>query len=114
MTYAYTKLHTEFCTSTPILVPSTNGPGTEGAPRGENHLYPMVGDVVCCCIADRTNADENVAVDDAPPLRPLASLKWPYVPEESAYPDPLKRDDPKPLQLPQYEAIGPYKRPLNL
>lgn len=40
------------------------------------------------------------------PLRSLASLKWPYVPEESAYPDPLKRDDPKPLQLPQYEAIG--------
>lgn len=40
------------------------------------------------------------------PLRSLASLKWPYVPEESAFPDPLKRDDPKPLQLPQYEAIG--------
>jgi hypothetical protein len=28
------------------------------------------------------------------------------VPEESAYPDPLKRDDPKPLQTAQYEAIG--------
>lgn len=42
----------------------------------------------------------------SPPLRPLTSLKWPYVPEESAYPDPLKRDDPKSLQLPQYEAIG--------
>ncbi|KAI0633527.1 hypothetical protein C8Q77DRAFT_1115473 [Trametes polyzona] len=40
------------------------------------------------------------------PLRSLASLKWPYVPEESAFPDPLKRDDPKPLQLPQYEAIA--------
>jgi len=40
------------------------------------------------------------------PLRPLTSLKWPYVPEESAYPDPLKRDDPKPLQTGQYEAIG--------
>ncbi|TFK85811.1 hypothetical protein K466DRAFT_174588 [Polyporus arcularius HHB13444] len=40
------------------------------------------------------------------PLRSLASLKWPYVPEESAYPDPLKRDDPKPLQLSQYEAIA--------
>lgn len=39
-------------------------------------------------------------------LRPLTSLKWPYVPEESAYPDPLKRDDPKDLQLRQYEAIG--------
>ena len=40
------------------------------------------------------------------PLRPLTSLKWPYIPEESAYPDPLKRDDPKVVQLAQYEAIG--------
>jgi len=40
------------------------------------------------------------------PLRPLTSLKWPYVPEASAYPDPLKRDDPKPLQTAQYEAIA--------
>ncbi|KAF7981914.1 hypothetical protein HWV62_31519 [Athelia sp. TMB] len=39
-------------------------------------------------------------------LRPLTSLRWPYVPDESAYPDPLKRDDPKPLQLSQYEAIA--------
>ncbi|KAF9449186.1 hypothetical protein P691DRAFT_728376 [Macrolepiota fuliginosa MF-IS2] len=39
-------------------------------------------------------------------LRPLTSLKWPYAPEESAYPDPLKRDDPKDLQLRQYEAIA--------
>ncbi|TEB37331.1 hypothetical protein FA13DRAFT_1726403 [Coprinellus micaceus] len=43
---------------------------------------------------------------DPPVLRPLTSLKWPYVPEESAYPDPLKRDDPKVLQLRQYEAIA--------
>ncbi|KAF7357904.1 hypothetical protein MVEN_00836700 [Mycena venus] len=47
------------------------------------------------------------ADDDAQPLRPLTSLKWPYVPEESAYPDPLKRVDPKSLQTQQYEAIGP-------
>ncbi|KAH9961534.1 hypothetical protein BC827DRAFT_1131452, partial [Russula dissimulans] len=39
-------------------------------------------------------------------LRPLSSLKWPFVPEETAYPDPLKRDDPKPLQTAQYEAIA--------
>lgn len=39
-------------------------------------------------------------------LRPLTSLKWPYVPEESAYVDPLKRDDPKVVQLSQYETIG--------
>ncbi|KAJ7502457.1 hypothetical protein B0H11DRAFT_2223369 [Mycena galericulata] len=50
--------------------------------------------------------DEPFPDDDAPPLRPLTSLKWPYVPEESAYPDPLKRDEPKPLQMHQYEAIA--------
>ncbi|KAL9711470.1 hypothetical protein Ac2012v2_004541 [Leucoagaricus gongylophorus] len=40
------------------------------------------------------------------PFRPLTSLNWPYVPEESVFPDPLKRDDPKDLQLRQYEAIA--------
>ena len=52
--------------------------------------------------------DPNQGEVDAPkpPLRPLTSLRWPYVPEESAYPDPLKRDDPKTLQLRHYEAIG--------
>ncbi|RPD78633.1 hypothetical protein L226DRAFT_298789 [Lentinus tigrinus ALCF2SS1-7] len=45
-------------------------------------------------------------IAEEPSLRSLASLKWPYVPEESAFPDPLKRDDPKPLQIPQYEAIA--------
>lgn len=55
--------------------------------------------------APNANADAALPPPD-PPLRPLTSLKWPYVPEESAYPDPLKRDDPKPLQLHQYEAIG--------
>jgi len=45
-------------------------------------------------------------IRESQPLRSLTSLRWPYVPEESAYPDPLKRDDPKPLQLSEYEAIG--------
>ncbi|CAA7261870.1 unnamed protein product [Cyclocybe aegerita] len=49
---------------------------------------------------------DEAALADPTPLRPLTSLKWPYVPEESAFPDPLKRDDPKTLQLPQYEAIA--------
>ncbi|KAI0301044.1 hypothetical protein B0F90DRAFT_1629110 [Multifurca ochricompacta] len=48
----------------------------------------------------------NEIVKEEVPLRPLTSLKWPYVPEESAYPDPLKRDDPKPLQMAQYETIA--------
>ncbi|KAI0666003.1 hypothetical protein C8Q78DRAFT_1062567 [Trametes maxima] len=56
--------------------------------------------------ASREQLLPDASVDDGRPLRPLASLKWPYVPEESAFPDPLKRDDPKPLQLPQYEAIS--------
>ncbi|KAL1693653.1 hypothetical protein GGG16DRAFT_49140 [Schizophyllum commune] len=46
---------------------------------------------------------------DEKPLKPLTSLKWPYVPEESAYPDPLTRDDPKPLSLRQYEGIATSK-----
>ncbi|KAG7452035.1 uncharacterized protein BT62DRAFT_960024 [Guyanagaster necrorhizus] len=45
-------------------------------------------------------------VEEPKLLRSLASLNWPYVPERSAYPDPLQRDDPKPLQLHQYEAIA--------
>ena len=51
---------------------------------------------------------------DIEPLRPLTSLKWPYVPEESAYPDPLKRDDPKVIQLSQYEAIGDSSPPVYI
>ncbi|KAF9650399.1 hypothetical protein BDM02DRAFT_3093177, partial [Thelephora ganbajun] len=47
---------------------------------------------------------QDVEMDE--PLRPLTSLKWPYVPDKSAYPDPLKRDDPKTVQLSQYEAIA--------
>ena len=57
------------------------------------------------------NSPDGPALPDpSQPLRPLTSLNWPYVPEEPAYPDPLKRDDPKSLQLHQYEAIGtcPY------
>ncbi|THV05384.1 hypothetical protein K435DRAFT_790202 [Dendrothele bispora CBS 962.96] len=49
---------------------------------------------------------EDETLEEPEPLRPLTSLKWPYVPEESAYPDPLARDDPKPLQLRHYEAIA--------
>ncbi|KAF8198099.1 hypothetical protein BJ912DRAFT_57432 [Pholiota molesta] len=44
-------------------------------------------------------------LEEPTPLRPLTSLKWPYVPDQSAFPDPLKRDDPKTIQLHQYEAI---------
>ena len=50
--------------------------------------------------------EEESPLTSSTPLRPLTSLKWPYVPDESAFPDPLKKNDPKPLQLSQYEAIG--------
>ncbi|KAG1772612.1 hypothetical protein EV702DRAFT_620788 [Suillus placidus] len=53
-----------------------------------------------------TPSSAEETVEDPKPLRPLTSLNWPYVPEESAYPDPLKRDDPRPIQLHQYEAIA--------
>jgi hypothetical protein len=66
-----------------------------------------VGSASACNPPLTQNPDlERQDVDECEPLRPLTSLKWPYVPEESAYPDPLKRDDPKIIQLPQYEAIG--------
>ena len=58
------------------------------------------------CIQLECGCDVDDEITKDVPLRPLTSLKWPYVPEESAYPDPLKRDDPKPLQTAQYEAIG--------
>ncbi|EDR11578.1 uncharacterized protein LACBIDRAFT_313928 [Laccaria bicolor S238N-H82] len=54
--------------------------------------------------------EEEPSIKDPTPLRPLTSLRWPYVPEESAYPDPLKRDDPKTLQTSQYEAIATSAR----
>ncbi|KAL4078237.1 hypothetical protein V8B97DRAFT_2021401 [Scleroderma yunnanense] len=45
-------------------------------------------------------------LEDPSPLRALTSLNWPYIPDDSTYDDPLKRDDPKPLKLHQYEAIA--------
>ncbi|KAF8160634.1 hypothetical protein B0H34DRAFT_344813 [Crassisporium funariophilum] len=54
----------------------------------------------------KTSSEEVATLADPTPLRPLASLNWPYVPEESAFPDPLKKNDPKTLQLSQYEAIA--------
>ena len=39
-------------------------------------------------------------------LKPLTSVRWPYIPEEPSYPDPFMEAGPKPLQLKQYEAIG--------
>ncbi|KAF9520324.1 hypothetical protein BS47DRAFT_1287245, partial [Hydnum rufescens UP504] len=45
-------------------------------------------------------------VDNDSPLRPLTSVRWPYVPEPPSYEDPLTKNDPKPLQLSQYVAIA--------
>ncbi|KAJ8072587.1 hypothetical protein PM082_016146 [Marasmius tenuissimus] len=50
--------------------------------------------------------NEDEPLEESKPLKPLSSLRWPYVPEEPAYPDPLTRDDPKPLQIRHYEAIA--------
>ena len=60
----------------------------------------------CCAYNFEWGRDVGDEITKEVPLRPLTSLKWPYVPDESAYPDPLKRDDPKSLQTAQYEAIG--------
>lgn len=61
--------------------------------------------------AGSTMQVRNVGVDpsvlDATSLKPLSSLKWPYIAdEEPIYPDPLERNDPKPLRTRHYEAIG--------
>ncbi|KAG9010980.1 hypothetical protein FRB94_009042 [Tulasnella sp. JGI-2019a] len=49
---------------------------------------------------------EKPALADPLVLRPLTSLRWPYIPEEPSYPDPLAKEEARPLQLPQYEAIA--------
>ncbi|CUA66637.1 hypothetical protein RSOLAG22IIIB_00078 [Rhizoctonia solani] len=53
---------------------------------------------------DEPKDEEELA--DPKPLRTLASLKWPYVPEPPSYVDPVTKNDPKSLTLPQYEAIA--------
>lgn len=58
---------------------------------------------------ERTQAQP--AVTEPPVLRPLTSLRWPYIPEEPSYPDPLAKEEAKPLQLLQYEAIGKSQTP---
>jgi len=56
--------------------------------------------------SDTTHENSSPPLTSPTPLRPLTSLKWPYVPDESIFPDPLKKNDPKALQLSQYEAIA--------
>jgi len=94
------KTHREqFCASgisaelQPEIRPSTRNDGTGSLEQAV--VQPQLD------LKPQDSLDTN-----AERLRPLTSLKWPYIPEESAYPDPLKRDDPKPLQLHQYEAIA--------
>ncbi|KAG9123990.1 hypothetical protein FRC07_013294 [Ceratobasidium sp. 392] len=53
-----------------------------------------------------TKPDEDEKLTDPKPLRTLASLKWPYVPEPPSFIDPVTKNDPKPLTLAQYEAIA--------
>ncbi|KAG8747800.1 hypothetical protein FRC10_011245 [Ceratobasidium sp. 414] len=50
--------------------------------------------------------NEGEKLVDPKPLRTLASLKWPYVPEPPSFVDPVTKNDPKPLALTQYEAIA--------
>ncbi|KAI0731660.1 hypothetical protein C8Q72DRAFT_821963 [Fomitopsis betulina] len=80
-----------------------------GGQQGTQHATPL-GEPSSVVDAPNINVSEQDGslpdADKGTPLRPLTSLRWPYVPEESAYPDPLKRDDPKPVQLHQYEAIA--------
>ncbi|EIN11241.1 hypothetical protein PUNSTDRAFT_63454 [Punctularia strigosozonata HHB-11173 SS5] len=79
--------------------------------NGSKYSCPKCNVLYCSvpCFKRHKGTDETGTEEMLPKpkqLRPLTSLKWPYVPEETAFPDPLKRDDPKPLTLPQYEAIA--------
>ncbi|KAF5322404.1 hypothetical protein D9619_001307 [Psilocybe cf. subviscida] len=56
--------------------------------------------------ADSSTEAKPHPVADSTPQRSLTSLNWPLSAEESAFPDPLKVNDPKMLQLRQYEAIA--------
>ncbi|KIK63436.1 hypothetical protein GYMLUDRAFT_72109 [Collybiopsis luxurians FD-317 M1] len=56
---------------------------------------------------EEPTAGEEASLSDSTPLKPLTSLRWPYISEEEpAYPDPLQRNDPKPLRMRHYEAIA--------
>ena len=64
-------------------------------------------------IQDKKGQQDSIAseaISPKPELRKLSSLKWPYIPDtaNTAFPDPLTRDDPKPLTMAQYEAIGAF------
>lgn len=83
------KQHTETCAKKML------------SPRPEAPASSTPATQVDCC-----PAESSESLDDPPTLRPLTSLKWPYVPDDSTHDDPLKRDDPKPLTLHQYEAIA--------
>lgn len=101
-----------------MCVRQTNTPAgtSHDRPVNENQVEPpgmsghaIVGRVLKVPLDEKvTDSAQELPLTEHVPLRPLTSLKWPYVPDESAFPDPLKRDDPKMLQLPQYEAIGEY------
>ena len=104
----------------PLLFPLPSPPSTLHPIIAQIHARSSFRQVVvltsriCFVVTEEPDPDAEASGMDLdeklptppPPLRPLTSLKWPYVPEESAYPDPLKRDDPKTLQVHQYEAIG--------
>ncbi|KAM5530527.1 hypothetical protein V8D89_015804 [Ganoderma adspersum] len=95
------KQHKETCAGTPHQGESSRKLTTE------QYEVPAAAPRIEGPTAEASASDTDVAeAVSPPPTRTLASLNWPYVPEESAYPDPLKRDDPKPLQVPQYEAMA--------
>ncbi|KAL5523522.1 hypothetical protein ACEPAG_7695 [Sanghuangporus baumii] len=82
---------------------ATLAPGSaesSSRPRRETSSNPNRPDSPSSGVRTRTRAPTPRA------LRKLTSLKWPYVPDMPSYPDPLTRDDPKPLTLGQYESIA--------
>lgn len=79
--------------------------GSAASPLEEQHAHELGPGTAA------EGRPEDESLPDTKALRPLTSLKWPYIPEETSYADPLKRDDPKPLRLQDYEAIGALPLP---
>ncbi|KAG8857668.1 hypothetical protein FRB96_005686 [Tulasnella sp. 330] len=83
---------------------STSTPSRDASPA-----KPVL-DISGVKMSDATDAvvpqARKPALADPPVLRPLTSLRWPYIPEEPSYPDPLAKEEVKPLQLLHYESIA--------
>ncbi|KAF8439989.1 hypothetical protein L210DRAFT_3621608 [Boletus edulis BED1] len=93
------KQHTQTCSPGSMGAPGADVTSTASESRSHDPRSNLETS------PDPKPNDSSLPPDPQPP-RSLTTLRWPYVPDTSAYPDPLTRDDPKPLQMNQYEVIA--------